>query len=311
MILIIDVTGEKEYCTECRIAFRDMACSRFEYVKTFEHHNRLLPGCWAVIRLDGRSFTKFAKTHDFRKPNDKRALEVCNAAAEEVLYAFDDHLAFAYGESDEYSFVLKRESELFSRRESKILSTIVSLFSSAYVFHWPRFMEGLRLAAPPAFDGRIVLYPTTKHLRDYLSWRQADTHVNNLFNTTFWALIQKGAMSTVEAEKFLKGTTSKEKNELLFSKFGINYNNEPQMFRKGTFLMKNPHLVNGGTGSEVKRDLGGGEKLSMHGPGSLDEPKFVALHEDIIRDVFWLANPHLLAPSDLNPPRIRNAKAGR
>ena len=24
------------------------------------------------------------------------------------------------------------------------------------------------------FDGRVVLYPTEKNLRDYLSWRQAD-----------------------------------------------------------------------------------------------------------------------------------------
>jgi len=29
-------------------------------------------------------------------------------------------------------------------------------------------------------------------------------HINNLYNTTFWALIQRGKMDAIEAEKFLK-----------------------------------------------------------------------------------------------------------
>lgn len=27
---------------------------------------------------------------------------------------------------------------------------------------------------PPSFDGRVILYPSNRNLRDYLSWRQAD-----------------------------------------------------------------------------------------------------------------------------------------
>lgn len=32
----------------------------------------------------------------------------------------------------------------------------------------------------PSFDARTVLYPNDQSLRDYLSWRQADCHINNL-----------------------------------------------------------------------------------------------------------------------------------
>ena len=35
-----------------------MANTRFEYVKHFELDDTLLPGCWIVIRLDGKGFTK-------------------------------------------------------------------------------------------------------------------------------------------------------------------------------------------------------------------------------------------------------------
>ena len=35
-----------------------MACSKYEYVKHYEADDRLLPGCWIVVRLDGKGFTK-------------------------------------------------------------------------------------------------------------------------------------------------------------------------------------------------------------------------------------------------------------
>ena len=36
-----------------------MANSKFEYVKQFEHEQRLLPHCWIVVRLDGRGFHRY------------------------------------------------------------------------------------------------------------------------------------------------------------------------------------------------------------------------------------------------------------
>ena len=39
---------------------RRQACSKYEYVKQYELDDRLLPGCWIVVRLDGKGFTKCA-----------------------------------------------------------------------------------------------------------------------------------------------------------------------------------------------------------------------------------------------------------
>ena len=71
-----------------------------------------------------------------------------------------------------------------------------------------------------------------------MSWRQADCHINNLYNTAFWTLIQSGGLSNQEAQERLKGTLAKDKNEILFSEFGINYNNEPEQYKKGTTLIR-------------------------------------------------------------------------
>ncbi|KAI8933537.1 hypothetical protein NX059_009275 [Plenodomus lindquistii] len=71
-----------------------------------------------------------------------------------------------------------------------------------------------------------------------MSWRQVDCHINNLYNTTFWTLVQHGGMDPRAAEQRLSGTVSSDKNELLFKDFGINYNKEPECFRKGTVLYR-------------------------------------------------------------------------
>lgn len=57
---------------------------------------------------------------------------------------------------------------------SKISSTIVSLFASNYVMHWPEYFGQDKLHYAPCFDSRTVCYPNDNVLRDYLSWRQAD-----------------------------------------------------------------------------------------------------------------------------------------
>ena len=58
---------------------------------------------------------------------------------------------------------------------SKILSTVVSTFTGLYIHLWPSYFPDMRLSPPlPSFDGRVVLYPNARLLKDYLSWRQVD-----------------------------------------------------------------------------------------------------------------------------------------
>ncbi|KFB50233.1 AGAP011752-PA-like protein [Anopheles sinensis] len=248
-----------------------MALSRFEYVKHFEHEERLLKNCWIVVRVDGKSFHRFCQAHKFNKPNDIDALQLMNMAGMTVMQDFNE-IVLAYGQSDEYSFVFRRDASVYQRRRDKLVSYVASLFTSAYMFHWTRIFQhrSLAMCYPPAFDARTVLYPTDKNLRDYLSWRQADAHVNNLYNTTFWNLVASG-LSNSDAENKLKGTLAKDKNEILFNQFHINYNNEPLMFRKGTILMLKTVMV-----------------------GENKQKFIVPIFEDLIGDDFWLRHPEIL-----------------
>lgn len=115
-----------------------MANSKFEYVKKFEQSHLLLPSTFMVVRIDGRGFTNFTNLHKFEKPNDIRGLNLMNKCAKEVMKSFTE-IIIAYGDSDEYSFAFKKSAKVFNRREDKILSCVLSLFSTSYVFYWSRY----------------------------------------------------------------------------------------------------------------------------------------------------------------------------
>ena len=50
-------------------------------------------------------------------------------------------------------------------------------------------------------------------------------------------------MSKDEAHKKLKGTLSNDKNEILFSQFNINYNNQPEVYKKGTLVIRVKKII--------------------------------------------------------------------
>ncbi|TRX94937.1 hypothetical protein FHL15_004022 [Xylaria flabelliformis] len=258
----------------------------FEYVKQFEQSDSLLPNTWIVIRIDGRGFTKLCAKYKFEKPNDRRALDLMNAAAKAVMTELPD-ITIAYGVSDEYS---------------KLITTIASTFTSYYIHFWPTYFPETTLTPPlPSFDGRAVCYPSVQNLRDYMSWRQVDCHINNLYNTTFWSLIQLGGYDAKEAEKFLAGTLSADKNEILFSKFKINYNNEPEIYKKGSIIFREYELVEPGshnvaeTIDHVAEPVKQSKTQDENDKKRRNKARVIIEHLDIIKDDFWDRRPWLLS----------------
>ncbi|KAJ4455565.1 putative tRNAHis guanylyltransferase Thg1 [Paratrimastix pyriformis] len=213
---------------------------KFSYVRRFETNDTLLPQCWIVLRIDGHHFTQFCDQYQFEKPNDIRCLNLMNDSARALMEYFPD-IVMAYGQSDEYSFAFRPSTQLYKRRTSKLVSLGVSCFTAHFVMGWPRYFPGVPLTVVPTFDGRTVCYPNQKAFKDYFAWRQADCHINNLYNTCFWTLVRRGGLSNLDATERLKGTDAAQKNEILFTQFSINYAKEPAQFRKGTTLARLAH----------------------------------------------------------------------
>ncbi|KAI4328578.1 hypothetical protein L6164_020918 [Bauhinia variegata] len=246
-----------------------------EFVRSFEFESKLMPCTWIVVRLDGCHFHRFSEIHEFVKPNDERALNLMNTCAMAMLEEFQQDIIFAYGVSDEYSFILNSSSNLYQRRASKIISAMVSFFTSMYVMRWKDFFPQKQLNYPPYFDARAVCYPSRNILRDYLSWRQVDCHINNQYNTCFWKLVASGK-SKREAQESLKGAQLQKKVEEL----AIDYNKLQIMFRQG---------------SSVFWDEGNNIVAHQENGGSTGSNRKVVIeHCDIIGSTFWLEHPNIL-----------------
>ncbi|KAJ1884149.1 tRNA-His guanylyltransferase, partial [Kickxella alabastrina] len=76
------------------------------------------------------------------------------------------------------------------------------------------------------------------------------------------------------------GTLSQDKNELLFSEFGINYNDEPEIFKKGSVVIRDKELIDvvDSKGVVTKRT-----KIIVK-----------VVHRDIIKEKFWDEHPEIL-----------------
>lgn len=83
-----------------------------------------------------------------------------------------------------------------------------------------------------------------------------------------------------QAEKRLSGTVSADKNEILFKDFNINYNNEPEISKRGTILLRK--IVNSENSSKSLTAI-------------------VDVHDDMLKDNFWKAHSSLFLdrPKDI------------
>lgn len=79
------------------------------------------------------------------------------------------------------------------------------------------------------------------------------------------------------------GTVSADKNEILFQEFNINYNEEPEIFKRGTLLLRKTILDN-----DISRSV------------------IVDVHDDMLKEKFWKEHSGLLLPKSSKLTLIHN-----
>ena len=91
------------------------------------HALRLPQGAWTVLRVDGRSFTRFTET-GFEKPIDSHFQQMMRQTARALLEEL--HGAYAYTESDEISVLFDPDWDLFDRELEKLVSISAAIASA-------------------------------------------------------------------------------------------------------------------------------------------------------------------------------------
>ena len=175
-----------------------------------------------VLRIDGRSFHQF--TRGLERPYcrpladalDRAALALC----QEMMGA-----RFAYGQSDEYSFLLtdfetEKSPMWFDGNLQKIVSVAASVFTAAFAREFP----SPKLAS---FDCRALVIPQASEVEKYFVWRQLDASANSL----------NMLASAHYSHEELLGKSEAEKHDLLHAK-GLNWAKEPADFKRGRAVVR-------------------------------------------------------------------------
>jgi tRNA(His) 5'-end guanylyltransferase len=186
------------------------------------HSQTLLPGAWAIVRVDGRGFSRYTERR-FDKPFDPRFSELMTTTAQTLLTELSGR--YAYTESDEISVVLDPAFDLFGREVEKLVSLSAGISSAAFTH---------AAGEPAVFDARVWMGAGAADVVDYLSWRQADAARCALNGWCYWTLRKEGSTAR-QADRRLEGTRVAAKNELLYAR-GVNFNELPAWQRRGVGL---------------------------------------------------------------------------
>jgi tRNA(His) guanylyltransferase len=196
----------------------DKQMRSYEYFHTL----RLIPGTWTVIRVDGRSFSRFTEGR-FDKPFDIRFRDMMIEAAGLLMEEMNG--IYAYIVSDEISVLFAPAWDLFNRELEKLVSISASIASAAFTHASGEIVQ---------FDSRIWIGVDKERVVDYFRWRQADA-ARCALNSWAYRILRNSGMDVGEATAALKNRTVAYKNELLF-RHGINFNDLPAWQRRGVGL---------------------------------------------------------------------------
>ena len=199
-----------------------------------------------IIRLDGRKFSKLVKKINVNRPFDEKFSELMVNTTRRMASDISG-CVFAYTQSDEISFVIRNDTSVkfepfFGNRIQKICSITASMATSYFVREFIKIYPDNLIA--PMFDSRVFILPNFVEVTNYLIWRQQDAVRNSILNSTYYELAKLPDLGKKQARKMMYGLNTKQLQELLFKKTGINWNNYDRSFKNGVAIFKKYTLEN-------------------------------------------------------------------
>lgn len=193
---------------------------------------RLMPKLPVFARVDGRAFHTF--TRGMNRPYDINMSELMRDTA--MYLAEETQSSLTYVQSDEITMVwyAPRLSSrptgtgvFFDGRVAKMNSILGAMASSFFNRELPkRFPE--RADKLQFFDCRVWTVPTVEEATNVFLWREIDATRNSI----------EAAAQANFSHTQLHGKHCGMLQEMLFTEKGINWNDYPVFFKRGTYIQK-------------------------------------------------------------------------
>lgn len=209
----------------------DERCKLYE---SFEAQRRLIPTLPVLARLDGRNFHTFLK--NAHKPYDGRVHRLMVDTAQHLTE--ESSARCAYTQSDEITlFWLVNDVDtqmFFDGRIQKLTSTLAAMASVFFnrraeeLHKAGESLDDLAWSKIPTFDCRVWNVPSVSEAANNFIWRQQDAKRNSIL------MLGQSEFS----HKQMHGLSCDEVQEKLFQERQINWSDQPDWAKRGTYLVR-------------------------------------------------------------------------
>jgi len=196
-----------------------------------------------IIRIDGKAFHTFTRGMD--RPFDDR-LSMCMQETMKALVSKISGCFFAYTQSDEISLLLidyrSLETQPWFDNKLQKIASVSSSMATAYFNKWYDclFNDDEINNKLAMFDARVFNLPR-EEVTNYFIWRQQDCTRNSV------QMVGRANFSHKQLEK----KNCSDIQEMLFNEKGINWNDTPVKYKRGSCAYRNYDNGNGVTRSSV------------------------------------------------------------
>lgn len=213
---------------------------RMKEYEMMEAGRRALPGLPLMVRLDGKAFHTFTK--GLERPFDVRLQRVMDETTRHLIKECGARIG--YTQSDEISLMYfhdgKAEPYLggrFQKLTSILAATATFVFNRLLAAELPEKADRMAL-----FDCRAWVVPSPEEAANTFLWRELDAAKNSV------AMAAQARISHTD----LQGKSSKEQQELLFQRHGVNWNDYPARCKRGAWFHR-AEVVRGFTTDELEK----------------------------------------------------------
>ena len=204
---------------------KDSFGNRMKYYEklTGDRFPPLLP---VIARLDGKNFSKWTK--DLERPYDERMVGLMQTVTKKLVK--ETNACMGYTQSDEITlawFSPDPKSQIFMDGRIQKMTSILASFASVY-FNAAMskfFDEPRRLAF---FDCRTFFVPNIEEGANAFLWREKDATKNSIQSTA----------RAFFSHKQLMNKTGNEMQDMLMNQHGVNWNDMPDFFKRGSFFQR-------------------------------------------------------------------------
>jgi tRNA(His) 5'-end guanylyltransferase len=200
---------------------------RMKWYESRFTNDQFMPMVPVIARMDGRAFHTF--TAGLARPYDERLSVLMTKTTEFLVKETDARCG--YTQSDEITLVWlasEWESEIFFAGKLQKMNSILAAMTTAF------FNKNLSAHIPekqdqmPLFDSRVFQVPTDWEATNCFIWREMDATRNS---------VQMAARSQF-SHGVCENKDTSQLQELLWSQKGINWNNYPNFFKRGTYVRR-------------------------------------------------------------------------